>query len=73
MLEIFVLRKENTSLWGHKFNIKEIKVNEPCVFLQSRSDLRPTLPECGKINQDCRVCLVFHEFGLFPSMISGSG
>ena len=49
MLEIFVPRKENTYLWGGKFNIKERKMNKPCVFLQSRSGLRPALPDLGEI------------------------
>jgi len=49
MLEIFVPRKENTYLWGGKFNIKERQMNKPCVFLQSRSSLRQALPEPGKI------------------------
>ena len=49
MLEIFAPRKENMYLWVGKFNIKERKMNKSCVFLQSRSGLRPALPEPGKI------------------------
>ena len=36
-LEIFVPRKENTSLWGHKFNIKGKKLNKLCMFFQRGS------------------------------------
>ena len=67
MLEIFVPRKENTYLWGGKFNIKERKMNKPCVFLQSRSGLRPALPEPGEISQGCRACE--HLMGLDPPIL----
>ena len=67
MLEIFVPRKENTYLWGGKFNIKERKMNKPCVFLQSRSGLRPALSEPGEISQGCRACE--HLMGLDPPIL----
>ena len=42
-------------------------MNKPCVFLQSRSGLRPALPEPGEISQGCRACE--HLMGLDPPIL----